>query len=55
MKPKKTPLHPDVFYDAAVSASRTPLLDRPEGEKLNGLLRKGDHVIFPRLDRAFVA
>ncbi len=53
VKPKDVPLHPDVFYDAAVSASRTPLLDRPEGERLNGLLRKGDHVIFPRLDRAF--
>lgn len=53
VKPKDVPLHPEVFYDEAVSASRVRLWDRAEGAKLNAIVRPGDHVIFARLDRAF--
>ena len=42
-----------IFRDPAVSATRTPLLDRRGGSELNGVLLAGDHVIFAKLDRAF--
>ena len=50
--------HPGVewgqfFEDAAVSAHKRRFFDRPEGSKLNAQLRKGDHVIFAKFDRAF--
>ena len=50
--------HPGVgwsefFEDAAVSAHKRRFFDRPEGSKLNSRLRKGDHVIFAKFDRAF--
>ena len=32
---------------------RRRLITRPEGKRLNKSLRPGDHVVFPRLDRAF--
>ena len=50
--------HPEVawgqFYeDTAVSAHKKHFFDWPEGRKLNAQLRKGDHVIFAKFDRAF--
>ena len=45
------PFH-KLFSDEAISA-RTQLIARPDGAKLNHALKKGDHVIFPRLDRGF--
>ena len=42
------------FYaDPAVSAFKKPFLKRPGAVQLHGLLRKGDVVIFSRVDRAF--
>lgn len=41
------------LVDKAVSASKIPLIARPEGKRLHEMLRPGDHVIFLRLDRAF--
>jgi DNA invertase Pin-like site-specific DNA recombinase len=41
------------FSDEAVSAYTLNLAERPEGKKLHCALRRGDHVIFARLERAF--
>jgi DNA invertase Pin-like site-specific DNA recombinase len=41
-----------LFSDEAVSG-RKRLVTRPEGYKMNIQLRRGDHVIIPRLDRGF--
>jgi DNA invertase Pin-like site-specific DNA recombinase len=42
-----------VLRDEAVSAWTTPFAQRPSGRILSDLVRAGDHVVFPRLDRAF--
>jgi DNA invertase Pin-like site-specific DNA recombinase len=42
-----------LFSDEAVSAFRRRLVTRPDGAELNRILKAGDHVIFPRLDRGF--
>jgi site-specific DNA recombinase len=42
-----------VFRDPAVSASRFAFLARDGGCELNRALRKGDHVVIAKLDRAF--
>lgn len=41
------------YYDAAVSAGRTPFAERPEGRLLFHSVRPGDHVVMTRLDRCF--
>jgi DNA invertase Pin-like site-specific DNA recombinase len=41
------------FSDEAVSAYSLNLAERPEGKQLHRALRRGDHVMFARLDRAF--
>ena len=41
------------FEDRAKSAYRIPLLKRPAGGELNLRVRRGDHVLFTRLDRGF--
>lgn len=43
----------DIFTDQGVSAYKKPFLNRPGGVKLNGRLKKGDVIIFSRVDRAF--
>lgn len=43
----------DMYVDAAVSAWRKRLVQRPEGRRMNAALRRGDHVIIARLDRGF--
>lgn len=50
--------HPDLEWagmvvDAAVSAYRKPLLQREGGARLGLKVRKGDHILFARLDRGF--
>lgn len=42
-----------IYEDAAVSATKKHFYERPEGGKLNRQLRRGDHVIFAKFDRAF--
>lgn len=42
-----------MFSDEAVSAYRRRLITRPAGADLNRALRRGDHVVFARLDRGF--
>jgi len=42
-----------VFCDPVVSAYRKQLVKRPQGANLNHVLKKGDVVVFARLDRAF--
>ena len=42
-----------IFTDSAVSASRKPLLARPQGGDLDQALEAGDHVVIAKLDRAF--
>lgn len=42
-----------VYSDPAVSASKTPFAQRPNGAKLLEELRRGDHLIVAKLDRAF--
>lgn len=42
----------DFFVEAGVSGS-VPLVDRPEGQRLLGIARKGDVVITAKLDRMF--
>src|SRR5262245_8871249 len=41
-----------VFADEAES-SETPLEKRPRGQLLSDRLERGDHVVFPKLDRGF--
>lgn len=41
------------FVDLGVSATKTNLRDRPEGRKLYEIVKPGDIVIFPKLDRGF--
>jgi len=41
------------FRDSAVSAWKHDLWNRPAGNKLRYAVRRGDHVVFARLDRAF--
>ena len=41
------------FVDLEVSAYKIPLRERPQGRKLCEIVRPGDVVIFPRLDRGF--
>ncbi len=55
---KISPNNPDMewgglFCDPVVSAYKKPLAKRPQGAILNHVLKKGDVVIFARLDRAF--
>lgn len=40
------------MYDSAISGSK-PLFRRPMGERIDGLLEPGDHLVWARLDRAF--
>jgi DNA invertase Pin-like site-specific DNA recombinase len=42
-----------MFVDPAVSASKKMFLKRPEAARMQGELRPGDHVVIPKLDRAF--
>lgn len=42
-----------VYQDAAVSGTRYELRSRPEGGRLDTILRVGDHVVIAKLDRAF--
>lgn len=42
-----------IYRDPAVSASRFDFLARDGGRELNKALRKGDHVVIAKLDRAF--
>lgn len=42
-----------IFSDAAVCASRKPLVMRPQGRQLDRSLQTGDHVVIAKLDRAF--
>jgi DNA invertase Pin-like site-specific DNA recombinase len=42
----------EVFVEAGVSGS-VPLEDRPEGGRLMAIVRKGDVIITPKLDRMF--
>jgi DNA invertase Pin-like site-specific DNA recombinase len=44
-----------LLYDPAVSARHVPFLDRRGGARLGAMLKRGDHVIFSHLDRAFRA
>lgn len=44
---------PILFCDAATSAAKHPLHNRPQGAQLLHHLRSGDHVIVTKLDRAF--
>ena len=39
--------------DEVVSAYKVQLGKRPAGKKLLGLIEPGDHIIFPKVDRAF--
>jgi DNA invertase Pin-like site-specific DNA recombinase len=41
-----------IYCDRAVSGT-TELFERPKGRKLNQVLRRGDKVVFAKLDRAF--
>jgi DNA invertase Pin-like site-specific DNA recombinase len=41
------------FVDGGISAYRVPLGERKAGKELLGRIRKGDHLILTRLDRAF--
>ena len=43
----------ELYSDEAVSAYRKRLIHRKEGGRLNAELKRGDHVIIPRLDRGF--
>lgn len=43
----------EAIADKAVSAYRKGFFQRPGAARLNGLLKKGDVVIFSRVDRAF--
>ena len=52
------PKHPhlewgEMIVDPGVSAFKKRFLGRPGGSRLNALLKPGDHVIFPKMDRAF--
>lgn len=42
-----------VYRDKAVSASRTAFRQRPESGKLFARLKRGDHLVIAKLDRAF--
>lgn len=42
----------DMFVDGGVSGS-TPLLERPEGQRMLATVQRGDVVITPKLDRMF--
>lgn len=44
---------PGFFIEEGVSAWKVPLGGRPAGVKLMRVLQPGDHLIIPRLDRAF--
>lgn len=41
------------FFDAAVSAFKTPFTRRAEAKRLCSLLKAGDRIVFTRLDRAW--
>ena len=43
----------DIMVDAAVSALKIALRNRPQGKLLDAKLKSGDHVVFLRPDRAF--
>ncbi len=45
----------ELLYDPAVSARHVPFLNRKGGQRLHGMLKSGDHVIFAHLDRGFRA
>src|SRR4051812_6708718 len=42
----------DVFVEAGVSGS-VPLADRPEGRRLLAVVKPGDVIVTPKLDRMF--
>jgi putative DNA-invertase from lambdoid prophage Rac len=42
-----------IFRDAAVSASKTPMLRRAAGQELYATAKAGDHIAIAKLDRAF--
>lgn len=46
-------VYPEVITDPAVSGWKKRLIARPGGGRLNTMLRRGDHVVFAKLDRAF--
>lgn len=43
----------DIITDHGVSALKTPFLGRPGGSHAASLLKRGDHIVFLRPDRAF--
>lgn len=43
----------DTFTDPEVSAYTIPMRDRPAGHLVDAQLKRGDHVVFASLDRAF--
>lgn len=43
----------ETIIDKAVSAYKNPFFKRPGGARLNAMLKKGDIVVFSRVDRAF--
>lgn len=43
----------EIIGDPGVSATRTRMVSRPGGRRLNALLTTGDHVVIAKLDRAF--
>lgn len=42
-----------LFIDPAVSASKKMFLERPEAARMQTILQPGDHIVIPKLDRAF--
>lgn len=42
-----------IYADFGISAFKRPLVKRPAGERLDAVLRAGDHVLFYRFDRGF--
>ncbi len=52
--PGGTPVRLGV-YERPTGDRRTPILDRKGGQRLHGMLKSGDHVIFAHLDRGFRA
>jgi site-specific DNA recombinase len=43
----------EIVADEAVSASQTPFLRRPSGQRLDATVVRGDHIVIAKLDRAF--
>jgi DNA invertase Pin-like site-specific DNA recombinase len=52
LAPEGYAMHPEFFYDEGVSRS-VPFERRPKGGELCKLVRRGDAIVIPRIDRAF--